>query len=381
MTTMIPTERVSVPRQRTEATVRWSHALPLVVVLAFANGFWLVALRGAVGSIARTSDPFTTWLRESALLVPWYAVAVVGAFALVLWRVGARPRGPARVAGAGALVAATGTLAGTLVLVLSSVLDYRLQVVDLQHMAAVHAGCDQGCLTERIQASAHLQVESVLVGAALMALTDLVVVALVIAYRGGRLEVAGSRAAGAGSLAGARALLPSLLLGAAAIHAAVVPEHLVEWRAAGIFLALLALAEAAAAVAVVGLPPRVAPSRPALAVAAAVSVVPLLVWTASRTAGLPFGPGAGTPEPVGVADVLADVLEVAALALALVLWLRLHRGRAAPRPWPPHAAALAICGALAATTLGVGASSLPGFSYLPDTLQHGAVDGVGGGAR
>ncbi len=32
---------------RWRATVSWSHVLPLAVVLAFANGFWIVSLRGS----------------------------------------------------------------------------------------------------------------------------------------------------------------------------------------------------------------------------------------------------------------------------------------------------------------------------------------------
>ena len=34
-----------------EAAVAWSHVLPLAIVLAFANGFWIIAMRGAIGAI------------------------------------------------------------------------------------------------------------------------------------------------------------------------------------------------------------------------------------------------------------------------------------------------------------------------------------------
>jgi hypothetical protein len=49
--------------------VPWSLVLPLAVVLSFANGFWMVTLRGAPGSIERTSAPFASWLRESTALL------------------------------------------------------------------------------------------------------------------------------------------------------------------------------------------------------------------------------------------------------------------------------------------------------------------------
>ena len=47
------------------ATCPWLTVLPLAVVLAFADGFWVTSLRGAVGAIERTQSPFASWLRES----------------------------------------------------------------------------------------------------------------------------------------------------------------------------------------------------------------------------------------------------------------------------------------------------------------------------
>ena len=44
--------------------VPWATVLPLAVLMAYADGFWLTSLRGAVGAIERTQEPFATWLRS-----------------------------------------------------------------------------------------------------------------------------------------------------------------------------------------------------------------------------------------------------------------------------------------------------------------------------
>ena len=88
----------------------------------------------------------------------------------------------------------------------------------------------------------------------------------------------------------------------------MIPEHLDEWLAAGVFFVALTLAEVAAAAAVLAWDR--AWRLPALVAAVVVSAGPLLVWLVSRTVGLPFGPEAFEPEAVGVADVLSCVLEL-----------------------------------------------------------------------
>ena len=60
-------------------SVPWLTVLPFAAAMAYADGFWMVALRSAVGSIQRSQEPFTTWLRESTLAVPFYLFAVLGA--------------------------------------------------------------------------------------------------------------------------------------------------------------------------------------------------------------------------------------------------------------------------------------------------------------
>jgi len=350
------TERVS---------VGWSHAVPISVVTAFASGFWIISMRGAVGAIERTSAPFESWLRESALTVPAHLAAVLVAFALAVRWYGRGPLGFRRTVAVIALVAATTTIVGVLLMAGSSVLDYRLQVAALEHMSVVHAGCDATCTAARVDATQDLLIKSVGLGAVLMMVTNLVLVGLLVAFRGGRVVPAAAREPREIRALPLPLVLAATLVGASAIHAAVIPAHLEEWWAAGAFFLVLTMAELAAANAV--LVPRDGVRVPALLAAIAVSVVPLAVWLVSRTVGLPFGPEVGEPEPVGVADVMACVLELVGLAIALALVL----GRAAARRrWTPYRLAIGLAAVVAVATIGVGASGIPGFDSVTGG-EHG----------
>jgi len=362
--------RTTADREDRRAGVSWSHVLPLAVVLAFANGFWMIVFRGAVGAIERTSAPFSTWLHESTLLIPVYVVAVLVAFMLAHRRFGSRPRG-IRAAGATVgLVAASATVAGTVLMIASSWFDFRLQVGDLHHTGQMHMSCDSVCVSDRIGATLNLEIKATWIGLLLMLVTDLVMIALVVAFRGGVIVLARSPRTTSPRLhEGRRLILAAGLLGAAVIHAAVTPQHLTEWGAAGAFFIVLTLAEVAAAAAVLA-PGRLRVS--ALAVAAVVSAGPLLVWTVSRTSGLPFGPEPFQPEAIGVADVLSCALELTTLTIALVLL-----GRRRPeRSWTPYGVAIGLCAVLAATMIGVGGADLPGVGAFSSLGQHHAHHGV-----
>ena len=348
---------------RRRASVSWSHVLPLAVVLAFANGFWIIVLRGAIGAIERTSAPFSTWWHESTLLVPVYVVAVLAAFLLGQRWFGSRPHGLRPVAATIAVVALAATAAGTLLLIASSWFDFRLQRIDLHHMGAVHPGCDPTCAAARVQATLNLEIKGVWIGLLAMLVTDLVLVALVVAFRGGDVVLAKPpRPAGARRREGARLVLAAGLLGAAAIHAALIPQRLDEWQAAGVFLVVLALAQVAAAATVLARG-RASWRVPGLLAAVVVSAGALLVWTVSRTAALPFRPDGWEPKAVGVSDVLCCALELMTLTLAVVL---LRRSRSAT-PWSSYGLAIALTAVLAATVIGIGGADLPvvgAFSHL-----------------
>ena len=48
--------------------VPWKTVGVLAVVLAYADGYWLVSVQGAVGAIGRTDHQSLTWLRESTVV-------------------------------------------------------------------------------------------------------------------------------------------------------------------------------------------------------------------------------------------------------------------------------------------------------------------------
>ena len=92
---------------------------------------------------------------------------------------------------------------------------------------------------------------------------------------------------------------------AAVVHVVVMPEHLDEYWLFGLFFGVLAVLQ----LGYVGLL-ALRPSRGLLVAGALVNAGTVALWLVSRTVGLPIGPAAGTPEPVGVLDVVSSAAEV-----------------------------------------------------------------------
>jgi hypothetical protein len=142
------------------------------------------------------------------------------------------------------------------------------------------------------------------------------------------------------------AVAAACLLGAEGIHTAVIAEHFTEWWAEGVFFLVLSMLEGGLAAGLL-----LAPARPTCQAAVLASLATIAVWAWSRTTGLPIGPEAGYPEPVGRADTVATLLE-ALTALALAPALLRHR-----RPTHPpllgsrtHRSTAAAVAAIALTT-------------------------------
>ncbi|MFC7846881.1 hypothetical protein ACFUTU_00235 [Arthrobacter sp. NPDC057388] len=358
--------------------VPWRTIIPLAAMMAYADGFWMVSLRGAVGAIERTQEPFLSWLRESTVLLPLFVAAVIAALALALRWFGPVLAGRKAFFTTALLVAAAGTVAGALTLAASEAWDYALQH---NLMGALHHANSVQSVEQLDQASLGLQLAAFGYGAALLLATNLVVTGWTVAIQGGRLEVsrrakasppkkAPQRARRRPQLAGAtgmdlrQRLAAVALFGCAAIHIAVIPDHLNHWVVASAFFLALALAEVAGGVLLLG-----RTGQNVLVGVAAASVVPPLLWLWSRTSGLPFGPNAGVPEPVGLADLAAGLLELGTLAIAVVL-LRARRRRTAkperPATASAHLRALAVAGVIAVGSLGV-AGAIPGWLGDVDT--------------
>jgi diguanylate cyclase (GGDEF)-like protein len=104
----------------------------------------------------------------------------------------------------------------------------------------------------------------------------------------------------------------SLLVGL--IHFTVCPEHFREATLFGLFFLVVAVLQLTWAGLILS-----RPSRALLRTGAVGNAAVLAVWLASRTAGLPVGPGSRRPEAIGLADLLASLLEVTVVIGALSL--------------------------------------------------------------
>jgi len=190
-----PTERHGSLRNRL-SVVPWLTVLPLAVVMAYADGFWLTSLRGAVGSIERTDGPFASWLRESTLVLPVFVLAVLGAFLLAARWCGPVLRKPRSVVAAALLIVAAGTLVGIVEVAASSAYDYHLQSSRLQQMGTMGSTDmgstdmgSMGSMEPQQQASLGLQVRAVTYGSGILLVSNLALVGWVLAMRGGRLDL------------------------------------------------------------------------------------------------------------------------------------------------------------------------------------------------
>jgi hypothetical protein len=173
-------------------SVPWKTVVALAVVLAYADGYWLISLRGAVGAIERTQGPFASWLRESTTILPVFVFAVLAALTLGLHRFGAKPDQTRTVVATALLIVAAGTIVGVAAMAASSAYDYHLQSVQLQAMhgmSAMHGHCDTNCLTQQKAATLALHIRGDLLVSGWILLTNLVLVAWVVAITGGRLEL------------------------------------------------------------------------------------------------------------------------------------------------------------------------------------------------
>lgn len=112
---------------------------------------------------------------------------------------------------------------------------------------------------------------------------------------------------------------------AAAIHFAVLGDHFDEYLAFGFFFAAVASFQLLWPVFIVSS----ASPLPVWAGAQA-NLLIVAVWTASRTTGLPLGPGSGIAEPVELIDAAATAYEIAIIIGCLWLLGFLRQPRAVP---------------------------------------------------
>lgn len=362
--------------------VPWATVLPLAVVMAYSDGFWMTSLRLAAGAVERTQGPFASWLRESTLILPLFVFAVLGAITWAMHLFGPVLGSFRRLLATVLLVVAAGTLVGIAALAASSAYDYHLQADQLQLMDSMRPTNATNLLALQQHATLWLQLRAVAYGSVILLATNLVAVAWVVALRGGRLrlrtltaattdtpadtpaEAPGAPGASQSRASDLRLLLAAGLVGTAAIHAAVIPQHLSEWAAAGTFFLVLVAAElAVAALLLTRHQPRI------LIAAAGVSAGPLALWCYSRTLGMPFGPGAGTPEPLGLSDITACILEITTLVLAVLLLRRSQALQSRP-PASAHHKGLALLAVIAITAIGLAGSGVGWLDGIGNTTDQ-----------
>lgn len=134
-------------------------------------------------------------------------------------------------------------------------------------------------------------------------------------------------------------LVATAMLAAAALHAGLVDEHLQEWWGYGLFFIVASIAQAIYGLVLFALPRR--PSwdpahwrawRVRLYTAGLLgNAFVLLLYVATRTVGVPFGPNRGDVEPVSPLGLATKGFELLAVA-GLAVLLRRARGESLGAP-------------------------------------------------
>ena len=172
--------------------------LLLSALMAYADGFWMTSLQGAIGAIERTQGPFIRWLSDSTMMLPMFAAAVWLALRRGHRRYGPALRAPRPVLATALLAALAGTVVGVVALAASSAYDYHLQVQLLELVQGAHGGhptvpssaqdagsCVGLCQAQR--ATLALHVRAVLDASLVLLGTNLLLVGWAVALRGGQL--------------------------------------------------------------------------------------------------------------------------------------------------------------------------------------------------
>jgi hypothetical protein len=201
----VTTERPGTLRGRL-SVLPWLTVVPLAVLLAFADGFWVVSLRGAIGSIERTQAPFVSWLVESTLALPVFVLAVFGALKLAARWFGPAGHKTKAVVSTVLLIVAAGTLVGIGALAISTGYDYHLQSIQgpvqdtmpstgMDSMPGMAEGSmgSIGSTPQPNHVPLAVQARAVGLSSGILLLTNLALVSWVVAIRGGGLDVSRAR--------------------------------------------------------------------------------------------------------------------------------------------------------------------------------------------
>jgi len=178
----------------------WATIILFAAVISYVNGFWVTSLQGAVGAIERSEPPFDRWLRDSTIMLPFYAGGVLVAMLLARRWFGRSPRAVVRGAGAALLVIAMCTLVGVAEVANSAAYDYRLQtehiefVHDLNHTGTADSATPAATSTDACvgacaakESTLGLHIRAITKASALMLVTNILLVGWLLAVGGDRL--------------------------------------------------------------------------------------------------------------------------------------------------------------------------------------------------
>jgi hypothetical protein len=171
------------------------------VVIAYVDGFWVTSLQRTVGAFERNQPPFMRWLRDSTLMLPLFVLAVWAALVLTHRWIGRNRHELVRLSAAALLVIVVTTAVSVAEVTASSAYDYQLQTRDLAQKFAGHVhsistssptdGSSTAQVCTGLCAAQHstlmVHVRAVGYAGVVLLLTNIVVVAWVLALRGGKL--------------------------------------------------------------------------------------------------------------------------------------------------------------------------------------------------
>jgi len=194
-------------RRLSPAPVAWTTVAVLAALMAYADGFVLTSLRGAVGVTQQLRGPFVAWLESSTLMLPVFLLAVLAALAVVRRRSGRALGTPRRVVTAAVFIAIAGGIVGTGEVIGELAYDYHVQSENLAAKAASHGEAPAalpaspsdpsapsvGTTSGHDTAAAQDQQRDVVrhaarIGSAAVLGVNVVLVGWYLAFRGGRLE-------------------------------------------------------------------------------------------------------------------------------------------------------------------------------------------------
>jgi hypothetical protein len=191
-------------RQTTRLSVSWTTVVVCAIAIAYVDGYWSTSLRGAVGAIELSQRPFTSWLRDSTLMLPLFVLAVVAALALTRRWVGRSHRELVQLSVAALLTIVLTSAVSIAGVATVSAYDYNIQASQLGQIHANHAStiaidpgtvipsnpgtCTKLCSARHATLMAH--VRAVGYASIVLLITNLVLVVWVLALRGGRLWAA-----------------------------------------------------------------------------------------------------------------------------------------------------------------------------------------------